>query len=219
MELKDHAWQDEPCFLVGGGPSLRSFPFHLLRDKPQVMVINRAFLDVPTADIFITEDIRFLEKFGPTPEFRDFPGHKVFAMPDPCYLAKALEYCGPNLSAIHSREKAKGWSTSIVDGLSTSSNSGIPALDLMDILGADPIYLLGFDCAKVENRISNYHNSYPEMWATGSGQLDSFRSDFEHWAAPNIKRRKKNVINLINPDMPSAITCWPKEPWDKVFKI
>lgn len=43
------------------------------------------------------------------------------------------------------------------------------------------------------------------MMRVGKHQLDSFASDFKHWAAHHLKHR--TVINL-NKD--SGVDCWPK---------
>lgn len=42
-------------FVVGGGPSLTNFNFHLL-DGKDVIVINQALFRIPSAKYFITMD-------------------------------------------------------------------------------------------------------------------------------------------------------------------
>lgn len=201
------AWIGKPAILVGGGPSLKGFDWSILIDVPRVVVINRAFMDVPTADIFITEDERFITRFAP--QLREFAGVKVFASPDDAYVPRVREAV-PEIVIARSRTKEFGWSECIEDGLSISSNSAIPALNLIDILGGSPIYLLGFDCRMEGATISNYHADYPSDWAVNAGQLDSFRSDFENWASIHLRIRACEVVNVVNPACESAISCWPK---------
>lgn len=190
------------------------FDWHALEKAQNIIVLNRAFKEVPHADIFITEDERWWDRYGHHPDWQAFKGTKILALLDASYRAK-VEAIDPTVTFIRSREKRYGWSTRLEDGLSTSSNSGIPALNLADILGADPIYLLGFDCRINQGR-ANYHqdqaDGYPELWRAREHQMASFKSDFEHWAEPHLRHR--NVINVVYPDFPSAIECW----WKITFK-
>lgn len=201
MKFVDNYWANEPAFLIGGGPSLKAFDFSLLRDVPHVIAVNAAFVDCPTAEVFVTEDARVIERFAGTPEWKAFAGVKLFACPDDAYVAQ-IRAVAPEVEIVHTRPKSKGWSKSLAEGLSTSSNSMIPALNLADVLGANPICLLGVDCGSDPK---NYHARYPASWAMGTGQLESFRSDFTHWAAPNLRHRR--VVNL---NRASAVDCWPK---------
>ena len=210
--LRDGYWAGQACYIVGGGPSLRDFDFSLLRDR-RTIVINAAIFDVPWADIWISEDERFIRRFANDPVWRSFAGVKVLSLLNDAYRLPVLEL-DPRVFIIKAREKRYGWSTKLSEGLSQSSNSAIPALNLADILGADPIYVLGIDGKRSKDKRSHYHDRYPSDWAIGDGQLASFRSDFEHWAALHLAHRK--VINL-NPD--SAVTCWPKIDRDAHFRL
>lgn len=209
MTLFDGMWDGKDAVLVGGGPSLKSFDWKLLKDRPRVIVVNRAFVDVPTADIFFTEDERFVRKFSEG--LSSFKGLKVFHALAPEFIGPCREAV-PDLTVIERKRQDKYWSRSLEDGLSYSSNSMIGALNLADILGAGTIYLLGVDCKIEKSTVTNYHSDYPAGWAVTSHQMTSFKSDFEHWAAPKLLHRK--VINL-NPD--SAVSCWPKLNWRGVL--
>ncbi len=211
--MRDGAWAGEPAYLVGGGPSLRGFDWGILRDRKHVLVINAAIFNVPTAEIFFTEDLRFIQRYATRDGWNEFQGIKVFAAPERNLGDEALK-ADPSIVVIHRTRDDKYWSPSLREGLSRSSNSGIGALNLADILGADPIYLLGFDCRKRRpGEPANYHELYPQDWRMPLGQEDSYRSDFEHWAAMHLRHRA--VINLVDPDFPSAIRCWPMWHRDK----
>jgi hypothetical protein len=206
----DNQWSGEPAFLVAGGPSLRSFDFALLRDVPNVLAVNVAFFDVPTAAVMISEDARVFVRFQR--ELAAFKGVKVFACPDDAYVPEVMAAV-PSATIIHTRLKSKGWSKSIAGGLSTSQSSVVPALNLLDVLGANPIYLLGIDCNRSD--AGNFHTRYPADWAMGAAQLDSIASDLTHWAAVNLKHR--DVRNL---NRESAVECWPKTraPYNEVVQ-
>ena len=57
--LPDGSWSGRRCFIVGGGPSLKGFDFERLRGE-RVIAINKAFYDVPFADIVFAMDSPFL---------------------------------------------------------------------------------------------------------------------------------------------------------------
>ena len=216
-ELADGAWTGKPAYLVGGGPSLKDFNWSLLSGLETVIVVNAAMRNVPRAAIFFTEDIRFIEKFHAEPWYAAFRGMKVFHALDPQYETQALGY-DSSLTIIRKHGGAwerndKFWAKSFKEGLSWSSNSLIGALNIADLLGADPLYLLGVDCVPTKRENPNFHSLYPPDWRSFDGQLESFRSDFQWWAAPNLRHR--TVINA-NPE--SAVTCWPRVTRESIFK-
>lgn len=208
-KLVDGAWNGQPCFVVGGGPSLKTLDWKLLEDLPNVIVINRAYRDCQTADIFFTEDIRFIEKFSQASDWATFQGLKVFHSLDPMYLDMARK-ADPSLIIIEKKRPDKFWSKSFADGLSYSSNSMIGALNIADILGASTIFILGLDCKRTENLTTNYHSDYPIDWRVNGAQLESFASDFKHWAAMHLK--SKLVVNL---NLDSGVDCWVKVDRDR----
>jgi hypothetical protein len=216
--LKEGAWANQACYIVGGGPSLKTFDWNLLKSRRNILVINMAFLSVPWADIFFTEDLRVLEeliaqKADLKKAFSEFRGTKVFHCLDESYKAKALAV-DVDLHIIERKCRTKIWSRSFEEGLSLSSNSFIGALNICTILDANPIHLLGIDCRRTKAD-ANYHNLYPELWKMPEGQDKEYASDATHWAA--LHTRNRTVVNLINPDFESALECWPKKRWEEVL--
>jgi len=207
-QLSEGAWAGHRCFIVGGGPSLTSFDWSLLAGEPHVIAINRAFLDCPNAAIWFSEDLRVIELYHERPEWKAFKGLKLFHALAPSYAdqARALD---PSLIIIERKREDKFWAKKFSEGLSYSSNSMIGALNVADLLGAEPILILGLDCNRVGKQTSNYHNDYPADWKTGDTQYDSFVSDFKYWAALHLKG--KRVYNL---NINSAVDCWPRVYWD-----
>lgn len=212
------AWKGQAAWIVGGGPSLKTFPWHRLIPKRNIIAINMAFRNALWADIFFTEDLRVINELIPAKEelrqaWERFQGVKVFHCLDESYKAPALTACS-DLHIIERKHRDKFWSKSWEEGLSYSSNSAIGAINIATILDAEPIYLLGIDCRRTKEE-ANYHDHYPADWRMPEGQDKSFASDFTHWAALHTKNRA--VINLINPDFPSALECWPKVPWGEAL--
>ena len=216
--LTNGAWNGNACFIVGGGPSLKGFDWSLLANRRHVIAINRAVLDVPTAGVFFTEDFQVIELFSKRKEWWDFQGYKVFHALDKSYVKPMLDI-DPGLFVVERKRDDKYWSKSMGEGLSYSSNSMIGALNLADILAADPIFILGLDCVRYGGsaKVRNYHTDYEaaKFQRTGDHQYEAFASDFKLWAALHLKHRR--VYNL-NKD--SEVSAWPKWPgtYDEFFK-
>lgn len=206
--LKEGAWRAQPAYIVGGGESLRSFTWALLEDKPNVIVINRAFMELQRAAIWFSEDLRVIELYHKMPEWKRFEGLRIFHALKPQF-GKDARRMDRSVKVIQRVRGDKFWSRQFSDGLSLSSNSGVGAINLAWLLGADPIYLLGFDCAG-----QNYHDDYVRAGfdQAGVAQLDTYKSDFENWVAPHVLDTR--VVNLTNAKHTSTISSkiWPK--WD-----
>lgn len=211
----DGLWGGKAAFLIGGGPSLKDFPWEVLRGAPAIIAVNRAYRECPWADYFFTEDERFVRRFAiEDPEgWRRFSGLKILHLLDEAFRPEVLQ-ADPSLFTIARKRLDKYWSDRIEDGLSLSSNSMVGAINLAAILGANPIYLLGVDCKVSGGRTSNYHDSYTGDWVTLDEQYASFKSDFTHWVAPHLAKRGIEVVNL-NPA--SAVECWLKRDWREVL--
>ncbi len=197
--LKDGAWAGQRCFIVGGGPSLKGFDFGRLRGE-KVIAINKAFLDVPFADIMFAMDRNLLGlitsgRLGENyrQAFEAFGGIRL-------WLDVERSSCPPGIYSIPSAGDI-GWTKSLKTGLFHGQNSGYGALNLAIVLGANPIYLLGYDCALGPGGEQNYHDGYPAP--TNPDVLNIFRRAFEEGA--DLLQDGPWIINL-NPD--SAIRCF-----------
>jgi hypothetical protein len=204
----DGAWRGQRCFIVGGGPSLKGFDFGRLRGE-RVIAINKAFFDVPWADIMFSMDRGFLDSVtsGELGEdcreaFQAFEGA-------PLWLDIFHSSYPPGIYSLPSAGKI-GWTRSLTEGLFHGQNSGYGALGLALILGADPIYLLGFDCSKGPRGETHYHDGYP--CGLKQEDLDTFRSDFE--AGAPLLPPGRQVINL-NPN--SALKCFEFGDVDRIL--
>lgn len=218
MKLREDAWKGESAYVIGGGSSLRGFDFGKLKAKRNRIAINRAWRDVYDAEIWFSEDHRVVtDLWGQDPAFQAFKGLKVLHALAVNFAQEALE-ADPTLTIIHRRRTDKYWSFSFDEGLSLSSCSGVGAINLAWLLGADPIYLLGFDCRSDGQVLQNYHDEYKNKgwdWITGGNKAEDFKSDMEHWVAPHVRDRA--VVNVVNPEYPSALECWPTMTLGEVF--
>jgi len=212
FDLKEGSLDGTPLYIVGGGESLRLFDWSLLQGREKVLVINRAFLNVPDASFWFSEDLRVVELYGRTPEWRRFGGKKIFHALKPSFATQAMEI-DPAITPIIRTREDKFWSRRFREGLSISSNSGVGAINLAWLLGADPIYLLGFDCV-----VGNFHDDYVKAGFDEAGpiHMNSYKSDFEHWVAPHVRDRR--IINLVDQDRMSALECWPRVDRDLFLK-
>jgi len=204
----DGAWKGQRCFIVGGGPSLRGFDFGRLRGE-RVIAVNKAFLDVPFADVMFAMDRPLLDlittgKLGEDYRraFASFCGVKLWL--------DLSNYSYPaGVYSIPSTGEA-GWTKSLKEGLCHGQNSGYGALNLALVLGADPIYLLGYDCSKGPAGEKNYHNGYPS--GTNPDALNIFKRAFEEGAA--MLEGGHRIINL---NSASALRCFEFGDADKVL--
>jgi len=197
--FSDGSWSGRRCFIVGGGPSLKGFDFERLRGE-RVIAVNKAFLDVPFADIVFGMDRSFLDlimtgRLGENyrQAFESFGGVKL-------WLDLSNYSYPPGVYSVPSAGEI-GWTKSLYEGLYNGRNSGYGALNLAMVLGADPIYLLGYDCSKGPAGEKNYHDGYPS--GAKPDAMNIFRRAFEAGAA--LLNGKPRIINL-NPN--SALRCF-----------
>jgi len=206
----DGAWRGRRCFIVGGGPSLKGFDFNRLKGE-KVIAVNKAYFDVPFADIMFAMDRPLLNlitegklnKDGKDyrAAFASFAGAKLW-----------LDLSGysypPGIYSVRSAGEI-GWTKSFAEGLYHGQNSGYGALGLAIVLGADPIYLLGYDCSNGPDGEKHYHDGYP-----GAGNPNAngrFLKSFN--AGAELLKDGPRIINL-NPY--SALRAFPFGDVDEV---
>lgn len=207
QHVRPRAWEGARAFIVGGGPSLRGFDFGLLKNELTIG-INKAFEFFDPTIIF-SMDVRFwqwVEEGTLGDDLRDkflnyTHGLKVLlrCQPDAIFTEDilTLEHAG-----------ARAFTKHFNHGVGSGNNSGMAALNLAVALGANPIYLLGFDMHGGSNGKQEwFHGGYPIV------QKDSvyheFRTNITEVAAPACAEAGVEVINL-SPG--SALTCFPIAP-------
>jgi hypothetical protein len=198
------AWKDQRCFIIGGGPSLKGFDFSKLQGE-RVIVVNKSFLYTPFADIQFGMDEQLIgwltdeQKGGKMMEeareaWVNFKGKKVWVqIPGKVYNAQVelVKLAGHD-----------GLAESLEKGLYDGSNSGYGAINLATALGANPIYLLGFDMKHEADGTTHFHGGYPRPQA--EKQLKMFASKFTLLA--NLAQQRG--IKIVNLNRQSALSCF-----------
>jgi len=130
-------WKDEPAYIVGAGPALKEFlsdvGWDFLRGK-HTIGINHVIEDFDGFEWFFFLDKRFLKKTT-YPLLEKYKG-RIFAQ-NTTGLKPADNICIFN--GTHKQPSRR-----IEDGLYSPSFSGLAALNLALLTGANPIYLLGY---------------------------------------------------------------------------
>jgi hypothetical protein len=196
IPIQDNQWAGQPAFIVGGGPSLRGFDHRVLRGR-NVIGLNWGFLARPSVTLVM--DKRNLNKIVDSDHYRNYEGVTIWASA----YADCEFGVGPN--GVVAVKRAERWSKSLLDGIYPGSfdghNAGLAGLNLAEILGADPIYLLGYDMKGEAGKTANWHDKYPADWKHGEDCYTRYARDIAE-CYPAMKSR---VINL-NRD--SGLKCF-----------
>ena len=204
------AWAGRRCFIIGGGPSVKKLDLSLLHDEMTIGT-NRAY-ELLTPSILYGVDGQLWGwaeqgKFGEESKrkFNAYKGYKVWMalhniFPSDFYLIDVDDREGDYRIGDTSRLAFKG-------------NSGYGALNLAAALGANPIYLIGFDMkGDGKGNQSNWHNGYPMTYS--DGVYTSYLPHFVKFA-PVLRDSGIEVINLT---AGSALHCFEKKTYAKVVK-
>lgn len=210
--LKDRSYEGRRAFVVGSGPSLRGFDFSLLRDEFWIGC-NEEYKHGPT--IAICQDPRLFAGDG-SPEvtpysrnpawyqgphvplyFHAHPDREWPQAPDSVYWVKSA----------HDQHRPFRWGKSLEEGLYYGANVGMSAINLAEILGADTIYLLGFD-ARIDEPKTHHHNSYPPDWTLA--RVCDRNAVYSRWHQEFRKIAKMVRARVINLNPDSGIDAFPK---------
>lgn len=208
MTLSDGMWSGQSCLIVGGGPSLRGIDWRRAWswiDQRPCIAVNRAAEWIP-ADFAIGVDSVYWRKKANPPigseclrvwvdHGEKHPGEDKVDLVLPC----AAPVGTPN------RHAAIAWGQSLTEGVGCGGNSGFAALNLADILGAEAVYLLGFDMRGEGGRTANFHDGYAEKPASDR-VYDRFLEAFR-WASSQV--RAKVVVLEVEPG-DSRLDCFEK---------
>lgn len=187
------SWEQTTVFLVGGGPSARSFDWDSIRGRGVVVVCNDACLKLPWADVCFTIDDYWLTRRAD--QLDNFGGEIVAAVhegfrPPPVRrlkLVRRVDYAAglskdPNI---------------VFEG----GNSGFGALCYAVAMGSRQINLIGYDL----NGPGHWFGEYEWKSRFGLSNYPQWVHGFEY-VAPLLQMWKVHVTNL-NPN--SAIKCFP----------
>jgi hypothetical protein len=202
--LQSSAWSGKRCFILAGGPSLTDHDLSLLDDELTIG-INRVY-EIFTPTIFFAMDKRFHNwiyqgKYGEKvkEKYINFPNIKLY-----------LDVRNMDLSDIfYVRSIGRcGLSFDLASGLYNGNNSGYGAFNLACALGANPIYLLGYDM-KFKDGKKHYHNGHPTYFKDTScfheKMMQSFGTTFMR--TKDIVAQKG--IKVINVNTDSNLKAFP----------
>lgn len=217
--LPTGTWKGKTCYLIGGGPSLKTFDFSCIKNELTIGV-NKSFIKFPTT-INYAMDKRLYDMvtFAQQPEWKilheqwiNYKGIKLF-------IKQGVKHKYDESIHVVNWVQQKILSFDLAKGIYGGNNSGYGALALAIALGAKKIGLLGYDL-KIkkkkkgtgkpgqENIDTHWHNGYEfQSKRAYQSKLDKFKMCFEEFA-PVIAEQDIEVINL-NKD--SALKCFPME--------
>ena len=197
--LPDGTWKDQRCFIIGGGESLKDFDFSKLKNE-LVIGVNRAYEVIDCTINYAMDNnlYRWITtgKLGQEAKkkFEDFKGIPVWL--------DSAGYDYPRGIFILNKLGLHKKANSMKDGLRAGHNAGFGALNLAICLGANPIYLLGFDMQGKNGQQAWWHSGYPDNQV--DKVYEGFIVDFKR-IAEELKKNNIQVINL-NPD--SRLKCF-----------
>ncbi len=192
------------CFIIGGGPSLRGFDLHRLDDEFTIAV-NHSYEYYPNARALLFVDSWFVKDEQSRSKILAYPGLIFASFRCQDRLPRGME----NLYIFSQNNREPG--KRMNDGLYSGRLSGLAALNLATIMGADEIYLLGFDM--------NYQDGQHHWYGTA-------HENQETYDAGNYTRKLKMFDafapyqdRIFNCSMNSAITTFNKVPIEDVLKV
>lgn len=193
-------WAGKEAFIIGGGSSLRTFDWNLIKGKLTIGC-NAAYL--------LGEDVCRVCIFGDMSFFRAHEaGLRAFKGP---IFTNLKQHHRDNISWLYTLERRNRGLHS--QALGWNQNTGAMAINLALILGAKKIVLLGFDM-KIQGVQSNWHDHYgaKNKPPTYMKFRLAFREVVEDWKA---KFADREIIN-VNDD--SDLEGFPKVPLKTFFE-
>lgn len=199
-------------FVVGSGPSRKTFPLQLLRNELTIGC-NDEYLWGPT--VGLCQDPRIFTGDG-SPDrtplrfnpfwtcgghvpvyFKGHPDRVDVEAPDTVY----------QVTSAHDRERPFRWGQSLEEGLYYGANVGMAAINLAEILGSREIYLIGFDASWKDSR-THHHDRYPDNWRM-SNEVDR-KVVYGRWIKEFRKIAGLTKAKVVNLNPASGIDAFPK---------
>lgn len=186
-------WNDEDVFIIGGGNSLESFNWSLLKDELTIGCNSAFTLGVEVCKLCIFGDPKWFKSFKD--ELARYKGIVFTSSPQMFNTKVPWVWTLPRaVRGLH--RTALGW----------NENTGASAINLALILGAKRIFLLGYDMHLSNDGKPNWHNRIIEK--PNEATYEKFLKGFS-----NLKRELpakfpgKEIINVTDN---SDLNCFPK---------
>lgn len=191
------------AFIIGGGDSLRGFDFSRLNGE-HVVGCNDAYkLGRETCNICIFGDERFLQAHQK--RLAEYVKSGGFVVTNDTHLEAS------RISWLNwMRKRARGLHH---DALGWNLNTGASAINLALLLGAENVYLLGFDRQLGKNDSPNYHDeiliqpkpeTYPKMNMADAYMKRDLKKKFPGCHVWNVTDKSK-------------LDVWPKIPAEQFW--
>jgi hypothetical protein len=219
--LQDGAWSGRRCFIMAGGPSIREWSneklHHEKRPDPALnfsifdeflkgelsIGVNRAFQYFPSLTINMASDYTYYRELNdpgrddPSKRrYQKYQGIKLWVD----HVNRKMDNCYYVRSA---GREGISWT---LQGIYTHSNTGYSAINLALALGANPIYLMGYDLTEDESGHTHFHDYatttfHSKSWAIFNEGLDGL--------AKRLKDSRKH-FNIINLSPITAVRAFSK---------
>lgn len=148
-------WKNQDVFIIGGGTSLQTFDWSLLKNEKTIGCNNAFRLGTDICDVCVFVDRKFIF---------DAPNH-----PRSGFYDKLAEYGKTNLVVTNDTQlktRKEPWINWMLrrprglhyDALGYNANCGAVAINVALLMGAATIYLLGIDMHLGENKRPNWHS-------------------------------------------------------------
>lgn len=180
LTLVDGMWAGEPCAVLGGGPNLATIDVASVVDSMHTIAANVSARWNP--DITYCVDTKVPRIIDKHTEWN--PGLRLVM----CHgtrernLRQNYQQQWYHFGGLPQSE----WSQSISEGIGHSGGCGFYCYNLAALLGADPIYLLGFDCDwTVPREDSHWHNVY----RSSPGVLEKFYDVFSAHVPDDVRKK------------------------------
>ena len=197
-------WDGQDAFIIGGGDSLKSFDWNLLRSENTVGCNDAFQHGVDVCKICVFGDILWFEAFKN--QLEQYKG-TVFTNAPKLYKTRLdwLWVMERAASGLHGKDgKALGW----------NFNTGALAVNLALLLGVKRIYLLGFDMQLSKAGKGNWHPN--KINPPDAKIFSKFKRGFRGLTAELNKFPGVSIINVTND---SKLESFPKvgveEFWNK----
>lgn len=209
----ENKYEDDACYIVGGGPSLIGFDWTLLDDKFTI-ALNMTHIMLPKADVIYCTDPPWI-----APNAATLTAHAA-----PVWQGVLRLNNPPKLPCVD-----KQWHLVARDGLTTKtgcmshgSNSTYAAVNLAAVhLGFKKIYLLGIDLkwgTKGKKETSHWHSdTKPHARIDSEGIYTTMKTNFKSIKQP-LRSLGVEVIN-VNTKEGTDLDVFPIKSKEEVFDL
>ncbi len=199
--IPEAQWEGQDVFIIGGGNSLKHFDWSLLENECTIGCNSAFTLGEKVCKICIFGDYKWFNKFKSELQF--YKG---------ILFTNSSQLRNTKLNWLWTMpRKGKGLGTTT---LGWNSNTGAAAINLALILGAQRIFLLGFDMHLSKEGKSNWHNKL-----MGKQKAVVYKKFIMAFAKVLVDLRKvfpgKEVINVTDD---SDLDIFPKVGCDEFWK-